>query len=244
MVKVVEKHPALFTSIMKHFKPARDIIARNYLKAQHKAFAHDPKTGETLYVDEEQKKHQVDLALLGKVKGKKKHPYIEGGLWSIVTSTLHSRSLKRLRDAFPAMLKNSLNYEGDTKILWIWGDLDRTTSFEKNHEEALKWIDASYRHCREFTFDSINGDAVTRWTRKSTNCTIFQFHNHGHEIIYEDSEKVAKLTVEFLKSKILDITFPTRKTAFHRRYSPLFPYKDMREDRESKKIKDQERISQ
>lgn len=107
------------------------------------------------------------------------------------------------------MLENSLNYKGDTKILWIWGDLDRTTSFEKNHEDAYKWIGKSTDigergDYREISFKVGHEDVVACWSGNSTIFTISQFHRHGHEIIYEDSEKVVKLTAGFLKSQIND----------------------------------------
>ena len=124
-----------------------------------------------IYAEQEQKKADIDNILFGKVKGKDKHPYLEGGILSINCHTLRGDLLEGHRDIFVKMLELS----GDkSKTFMLWGNLDRTVPYLENVDE------------------------VKKWGSKFDNFHISVLDRHGHEMFYEDSNKIAEIVVKIL----------------------------------------------
>jgi pimeloyl-ACP methyl ester carboxylesterase len=173
MARVADKIPGTLTAIMKNVPASRAIIGDSYMEAGDIAFAHDPVTGKTIYAAEEKAKKDGDMVLFGKIKGKKKHPFLEAGILGINCHTLRGDLLEGHRQ----MLVNVLQQQGDkckSTILWIWGNLDKTVPYQENISLIQKW-DEEYDNFRVAVQDRI-----------------------GHEMFYEDPQAIARVVVDFL----------------------------------------------
>jgi hypothetical protein len=133
MARVADKIPGTLTAIMKKVPAARVIIGDSYMEAGDIAFAHDPVTGKTIYAEEEKAKKDSDMVLFGKVKGKRKHPFLEGGILGINCHTLRGDLLEGHR----TMLLDVLQQQKDSCAsqqscgygeIWIKQSLTKRTS--------------------------------------------------------------------------------------------------------------------
>jgi len=120
----------------------------------------------------QEKKKELDSVLFGKVKGKKAHPYLAGGILGINCSTLRGDLLEGHRDMLQDVLKKDGEEQSD--VLWIWGELDKTVPYEINFPEVKKW-DADYDNFKLAVQERI-----------------------GHEMFYENSKKIAVVAIDFL----------------------------------------------
>jgi pimeloyl-ACP methyl ester carboxylesterase len=157
------------TLLMKTFPFARVLIGDSYMEAGEIAFAKDPESKMTIYAAEEQKKKDRDLVLFGKVKGKKKHPFLAEAILNINSHTLRDDLLKGHRELLTKVLKKT-----KSEILWIWGNLDATVPFEDNIEEVKNW---------EEDFDNLEVSVQDRL---------------GHESPYENPKILSGACVSFL----------------------------------------------
>lgn len=171
MARVADKIPKQLTFIMKNFAPSRVIIGDSYIEAGEIAFGRDPSSNKVIFAEQEQKKADIDNILFGKVKGKDRHPYLEGGILSINCHTLRGDLLEGHRDIFVKMLELSSD---KSKTYMLWGNLDRTVPYLENVDEVKKW---------ESKFDNFHISVLDR---------------HGHEMFYEDSKKIAEIVVKIL----------------------------------------------
>lgn len=172
MARVADKIPGILTSIMRKVPPTRVIVGDSYMEAGNIAFGHDPITDKTIHAAEEEKKKELDSVLFGKVKGKKAHPYLAGGILGINCSTLRGDLLEGHRDMLQDVLKKDGEEQSD--VLWIWGELDKTVPYEINFPEVKKW-DADYDNFKLAVQERI-----------------------GHEMFYENSKKIAVVAIDFL----------------------------------------------
>ena len=154
---------------MKTFPFARVLIGDSYMEAGEIAFAKDPESKMTIYAAEEQKKKDRDLVLFGKVKGKKKHPFLAEAILNINSHTLRDDLLKGHRELLTKVLKKT-----KSEILWIWGNLDATVPFEDNIEEVKNW---------EEDFDNLEVSVQDRL---------------GHESPYENPKILSGACISFL----------------------------------------------
>lgn len=172
MARVADKIPGILTSIMRKVPSARVIIGDSYMEAGEIAFGRDPITKETVYVVGKEKKTQIDNVLFGNVKGTKAHPYLAGGILGINCHILRGDLLEGHRD----MIQNVLKKDGAEKseVLWIWGELDETVPYVDNLPEVKKW------------------DA------ESDNFQLAVQERIGHEMFYENSQKIARVAIDYL----------------------------------------------
>jgi len=178
MARVADQIPNILTSIMKNVPASRAIIGDSYMEAGEIAFAHDPASGKTIYAAEEKAKRDSDRVLFGKIKGKKKHPFLEGGILGINCHTLRGDLLeghrKMLLDVLQHQGSDSDSCKKSTYILWIWGNLDKTVPFKENISLVQKW-EEEYDN-----FHLVIQDRI------------------GHEMFYEDSQAISRLVIDFL----------------------------------------------
>ena len=175
MARVADSIPALLTTIMQKVPVSRVIIGDAYMEAGEVSFAHDPVTGKTIYAAQEQAKKDHDEILFGKVKGKKKHPYLEGAILGINCHTLRGDLLQGHRKMLVDVLREQRQGH-KSNILWVWGSLDKNVPFQENISQFEQWQE-------EFeNFRLVVQDCM------------------GHELFYEDSKAISETVLEFLSA--------------------------------------------
>lgn len=166
MAKVADKIPSLLTSIMKNIPPTRAIVGDSYMEAGEIAFGRDPSNHKVIAKDAEEKKKYEDQRLFGKVKGVKAHPFLAAGILGANCNTLRGDILPthiaKLKEVFNA------SKESDTKVSFLFGELDATVPFKQNIETVKNW---------EKDFSSLSLTILERI---------------GHEAFYEDSDFVTR----------------------------------------------------
>ena len=177
MARVADKIPSILTTMMKKVPASRAIIGDAYMEAGEIAFAHDPVNGKTIYAQKEKAKRDSDRVLFGKIKGKKKHPFLEGAILGINCHTLRGDLLEGHRKMLVDVLQQqSSDSRKSTTILWIWGNLDKNVPYKENISLVQKW-DEEYDNFHLAVQDRI-----------------------GHELFYEDSPVISRVAIDFLDS--------------------------------------------
>ncbi len=133
------------------------------------AFGKDPETGKTIYAEAEKAKTERDLILFGSGEGKKKHPFVTEAILSINIGTLRGDLLPGHQETFVDVVKNT-----ESKVLWVWGNLDKTVPFEENI------------------------DQVKEWEKEFSNFNLSVEDRLGHESPFENPERIAEATIAFL----------------------------------------------
>eukprot|EP00587_Corethron_hystrix_P006409 CAMPEP_0113302172 /NCGR_PEP_ID=MMETSP0010_2-20120614/3095_1 /TAXON_ID=216773 ORGANISM="Corethron hystrix, Strain 308" /NCGR_SAMPLE_ID=MMETSP0010_2 /ASSEMBLY_ACC=CAM_ASM_000155 /LENGTH=345 /DNA_ID=CAMNT_0000155917 /DNA_START=78 /DNA_END=1115 /DNA_ORIENTATION=+ /assembly_acc=CAM_ASM_000155 len=169
IARLADSIPHFMSCIMTAIPAARVAISDAYLEAGQIAFGKDPETGKKIYNEAATSKKDRDLILFGSVKGKEKHPFVTEAILSVNLGTLRGDLLAGHREKFVDVVKNT-----KSKVLWVWGNLDKTVPFEENV------------------------DQVRKWEEEFSNFELSVEDRLGHESPFESPERVAKATIAFL----------------------------------------------
>ena len=77
----------------------------------------------------------VTRRCFGRVKGEREHPFIVPGIYGAGAFTLAAKLLAGHRE----LLLGNLTSSPDSKVHWIWGNLDLTVPYTENIGEAEEW---------------------------------------------------------------------------------------------------------
>lgn len=171
MAKIADAIPGVLIGLMRCIPSARVIINDAYVEAGKIAFAHND-DGMTIYANEERQKHEQDMKLFGRSKGFREHPFISSGLVGINCYTLRGDLLPMQQKIF---LESMTKTKSTSKILYLWGDRDKTVPYTDNIAQ------------------------VRKWEEENDNLTVNVLSNMGHELPFEDVERCAMEAISFLE---------------------------------------------
>jgi len=162
--------PNLLLFLFKIIPFLRFLVKTNYEAAGEKGFAIDPRTNQAVYPDAKDKQSMVTRRCFGRVKGEREHPFIVPGIYGAGAFTLGAKLLAGHRE----LLLGNLTSSPDSKVHWIWGNLDLTVPYTENIGEA------------------------EGWAKNYDNFSLSTIDRLGHEFFFEDTERVSKDILPFL----------------------------------------------
>lgn len=171
VARIADKIPRLMTFLFKSFNLAKAVVGKSYIENMDVAFSRDESTGKFIHESTKKGCESANKRLFGLIDGVKEHPFLAASVVGINGYTIRGDLLAGHRKTFLDVLNKVREHK--TKILFVWGKLDRSVPF-KDHIET-----------------------VNEWERDHDNLELV-VPEIGHECVSENSDIVTNCILRFL----------------------------------------------
>ena len=140
LARIADRIPTVLRTLMKVIPPARVLVADNYMDTIVIAFGKND-NGDYFYPEAYQAAMDSNKRLFGKVKGIKKHPFLEGAILGISSYNIRMDFLPKYVAQLAELSKRDSSTE--QKIHFVWGNKDVVVPYKENVEEIEKLASSS-----------------------------------------------------------------------------------------------------